>query len=366
MAKSRYFYCLFLMNSLTNIINFVPRELIDKRYSGALSSILIGSLIGTLLVYLFTTVITKFPGKGLPEIINPLLPKWITTPFLLFLAGLWCIAGGVTLLSFVDITLRYISPNTSALTAVISFLVLVCICCRFNPLSILYGLEVILFVTLPVIIYSLIKALWNPAFSWDAVFQMATYIGHKPDRMSLSASIFSFSGFIKLIIFNRVFHNLKLKHIWILGVEGLLVLLLTFFVPIGYFGTVVVERQVYTWFSTADSIRIDSFIIERMLFIFYCAYMTLSLVSVIVQWHLGVELFKGAFASSKKQSLKRNERNEWIILCLFSGVVVSLIGLDQYQLNTLGAWILQIRWFIEMSIIALLFYCYYKVRRQSL
>jgi hypothetical protein len=230
----------------------------------------------------------------------------------------------------------------------------------------LYGLEIILFVTLPLIVYGIVKALVNPEFNWDSVLQITTYIWHKPDLMSLSAATFSFSGYINLAIFNRVFHGLKLKHVWILGVEGLLVLLLTFLVPIGYFGTVSIERHVYTWFSTADSIRIKSFIIERMLFIFYFSYMTLSLVSVIVHWHVGLELFKSAISSAKKQSPKVEQWKEWFILCLFSGVVLSLIWLDQYQLNMMGAWFLQIRWFGEMFLIALLFYCYRKMRRQGL
>ena len=366
MAKSRYFYCLFLMNSLINIINFVPRELIDRRFDGALVSILIGTIFGTLFVYIFTVLIAKFPGKGFPEIFTPLLPKLLVKPLLVFFAGLWCVAGGVTLLSFVDITLRYISPDSSPYTVVFSFLILVCICCRFDSLSLLYGLEIILFVTLPLIVYGIVKALINPDFNWDSVLQITTYIWHKPDLMSLSAATFSFSGYINLAIFNRVFHGLKLKHVWILAVEGLLVLLLTFLVPIGYFGTVAIERHVYTWFSTADSIRIESFIIERMLFIFYFAYMTLSLVSVIVHWHVGLGLFKGAISSAKKQSPKAEQWKEWIILCLFCGVVLSLMWMDQYQLNLLGAWFLQIRWFGEMFLIALLFYCYRKVRRQAL
>lgn len=228
MAKSRYFYCLFLMNSLINIINFVPRELIDRRFDGALFSILIATVLGTLFVYIFTVLIAKFPGKGFPEIFTPLLPKLLVKPLLVFFAGLWCVAGGVTLLSFVDITLRYVSPNSSPYTVVIGFLILVCICCRFDSLSLLYGLEIILFVTLPLIVYGIVKALTNPDFNWDSVLQITTYIWHKPDLMSLSAATFSFSGYINLAIFNRVFHGLKLKHVWILGVEGLLVLLVTF------------------------------------------------------------------------------------------------------------------------------------------
>lgn len=366
MAKSRYFYCLFLMNSLINIINFVPRELIDRRFDGALISILIGTVTGTLFVYIFTVLIAKFPRQGLPEIFKMVMPKVITAPLLISFASLWCLAGAITLLSFVDITLRYISPDASPITVVISFLILVCLCCRFNSLSLLYGLEIILAVTLPLIVYGIVKALINPDFNWDSVMQLSTYIWHKPDLMSLAAATFSFSGYINMAIFNRVFHGLKLKHIWILGVEGLFILLLTFFVPVGYFGTVAIDKHVYTWFSTADSIRMESFLIERMLFIFYFSYMALSLVSAIVHWHVGLELVKGAVFASKKRSKRTTQWIDGMILSLFSGVVFSFMGLDQYQLNTLGAWFLQIRWFGEMLMIALLFICYRQVRRQSL
>lgn len=94
MAKSRYFYCLFLMNSLINIINFVPRELIDRRFDGALFSILIATVLGTLFVYIFTVLIAKFPGKGFPEIFTPLLPKLLVKPLLVFLRGYGVWLGG--------------------------------------------------------------------------------------------------------------------------------------------------------------------------------------------------------------------------------------------------------------------------------
>ncbi|GGF86848.1 hypothetical protein GCM10010912_35160 [Paenibacillus albidus] len=254
MAKPRYFYYLIIMNSLINIINFVPRELIDRRFEGALMSIVISVIVGTLFVYWFGFLISKFPEKGIPEILGPLMPKLLVSAILLFFAVLWYVAGATTLLSFVDITLRFISPDTGPYLVMGGFLIMVCICCRFDSLSLLFGLEIILAITLPLILYATFKALGNPNFSWDAVLQIGTHFWHAPDWMSLAAATFSFSGYINLIIYNRVFQNLKLKHIWIVGIEGFLVLLVTFFVPIGYFGTVGVERHVYTWFATADSI----------------------------------------------------------------------------------------------------------------
>jgi hypothetical protein len=363
MAKSRYFYCLFLMNSLINVINFVPRELVDNRFDGALMSILIAVVLGTLFVYVFTRLMDKFPGKGIPEIFSPLLPKVIASPMLFIYAVLWFTAGVIPLLSFVDITLRFISPDTGAYPVVIGFLILVCLCCRTDLMSLLYGLEVILGITLPLILFATVKALVNPNFSWDSVFQILTHIWHAPELKSLAAATFLFSGYINLAIFNRVFHKLNLKHLWVIAVEGLIMLLVTFLVPIGYFGTIGVERHVYTWFSTADSIRIETFLIERMLFIFYIAYMTLSITSVIVHWHVGMELFKSLMPSSPKKSPKAELRKDCLILALFTIVTLFLMRLSQYQLNLVAEWFLQIRWLGEISMIAMLFYCYRKARK---
>ncbi|WP_405104964.1 GerAB/ArcD/ProY family transporter [Paenibacillus sp. FSL K6-1217] len=363
MANSRYFYCLFLMNSLINVINFAPRELIDARFDGAQSSILIAVGTGTLFIYLFTRVINKFPGQGLPEIFASALPKLLASPLIFIYAFLWYMAGALIMLSFVDITQRFISPDTGPYAVLFGFLTVVCLCTRIDSLSLLYGLEVTLGITLPLILYTTVKAVLNPDFSWDAVLQIMTHSLHAPDMNSLAAATFTFSGYINLAIFNRVFHGLKLKHLWILSLEGLLVLALTFFVPIGYHGTVGIERHVYTWFTTADSIRIEAFLIERMLYIFYFAYITLSLVSAIIQWHVGKELLLSLLPTTTGAP-KKKLWQEIIILVLFASGAFVLLQLDQYNLNMLGVFLLHIRWYGELLLILLLFWCYWIVRRR--
>ncbi|WP_310830591.1 GerAB/ArcD/ProY family transporter [Paenibacillus pedocola] len=365
MSQSRYFYWLFLMNSLINIINFVPRELVDTRFKGAQTSILAAVVVGTVFIYLFTALMAKFPGKGVQEIMDTTFPRGITIPLMVIFAALWCAAGLITILSFVDITLRFISPDTGPYLVVIGFLIVVCFCACLDSLTLLYGMEVMLGISVPLILYTLIKAVTNPHFSWDAVLQIITYFPHAPDVKSIAAATFSFSGYINMAVFNRVLPKLRLKHRWILGVQGLAVLLLTFYVPIGYFGTVAVEKHIYTWFSTADSIRINTFLIERMLFIFYFAYLNLSLTSVIIHWHVGKELLTGLFPSGKSPKSKASIWRGPAILGLFSVITLILMRLDQYQLNVLGIWFLHARWGGEFLLIMLLFYCYTVLRRRN-
>lgn len=358
MNQNRYLYWMFLMNSLLNILNFVPRELLDARFKGAQTSILVATVLGTVFLSVFTLLIAKFPGKGIQDILETALPKGVIIPLMIMFSSLWCVAGLITILSFVDITLRFVSPDTGPHLVILSFLVLVCFCARMDSLSVLYGMEMMLAIILPLIVYAIVKALVNPDFSWDSVLQIVTYSAHAPDWKSIAAATFSFSGYFNMVVFNRVLPKIKMKHSWIFAVNGLAVLLLTFYVPIGYFGTIGVERHVYTWFSTADSIRINTFIVERMLFVFYFAYLTLSLVSVTVHWHVGKELLTGLFRSRKQAKARTKLWRDLSALALFSGITIAFMGLDQYQLNQFGVVFLYARWIGELFMIMLLFYCY--------
>lgn len=355
MVSSKYIYHLFLVNALINIINFVPRVLIYTRFHGALPSILISVIIGTILLYGFTRIMSGFNGQGLPEILNANIPRFISFIIIIIFACFWFVAGIITMLSFVDITVRYISPDISPYAVIVGFLLLAVICCRLSSESILYGLETILFLSTPVIIYMLAKALLNPNFSWDAVMQIVTYMWTKPKYVSLAGATFIFSGYFNLTIFNRNFKDLKTRYLWTIPLFGLLILLITFMVPIGYQGTVGVEDHVYSWFSTADSIRMELFIIERVLFLFYTIYLTLSMLSTVVHWHVGLELFKGAF-QSKAGKLPGKKADWWVLIPFSIATIVIMNFLNQVRLGQAGQWFLNIRFINEFVLLAVLLY----------
>ncbi|RCX20564.1 hypothetical protein DFP94_103295 [Fontibacillus phaseoli] len=355
MVSSKYIYYLFLMNALINIINFVPRVLVFTRFHGALPSIFLSTFIGTLLFFGFTYTIKGFKGQGLPEIFNATLPRFFSFLLLILYAFFWFMAGIITMLSFVDITLRFISPDISSYAVILGFLLLTSICCRLSSESILYALETLLFLVTPIIVYMLVKAFINPAFNWDAVMQVVTFMWTRPKYVSLAGATFIFSGYFNLAIFNRNFKQIKTRHFWMIPVVGLMILLVTFLVPVGYHGTIGVEEHVYSWFSTADSIRMELFIIERVLFLFYTTYLTLALVSTVLHWHVGLELFKGAFQS--KEGKKPGKKMDWWVLVPFSAATIIIMNfLDQVRLGQLGQWFLNIRFLNELLLMGVMFY----------
>ncbi|WP_110931572.1 GerAB/ArcD/ProY family transporter [Paenibacillus bouchesdurhonensis] len=366
MVKEKYFYYLYLINALINIINFVPRVLIEHRFEGALMSILISVAIGTTLLVTFTKLIGHFPGEGLPELVHGCFPRMLGIPLLTVFALLWYESGAITLVSFVDITLRYISPDVSPLIALIVFLLLVTLSSRLRTESILYALETTIILNVPLVAYMLIKSLVNPHFSWDAVMQVITHLWTAPNYSSIAGATFIFTGYVNLAIFNRAFQSLKPRQLWMIPISGLLILLITLLVPIGYHGTIGVEDQVFTWFSTADSIRSEFFLVERVLFIFYFTYLSLSLVTAVIHWHIALEIVKTFALKKKTKGSKAASNQDWWIL---APMVIATIGMgyffDQERLGIFGQWFLNVRLIGEMLLIATMLVVYLRRKKRA-
>ncbi|MBP2000721.1 hypothetical protein J2Z69_001752 [Paenibacillus shirakamiensis] len=365
MVKNKYFYYLFLITALISVINYVPRSLIDRRFDGAMMSILISIPIGTVLLILFTKLMSKFPQQGLPEILNGNLSGFVSRPLLVLYSTIWFVAGLITILAFVDITMRYISSDVPSYIVILGFLLIICFSMRMRTESILYGLEVLLVLNLPLIIYYLLKGIFNPYFSWDAVRQMVTYLWDIPHYSSVAKSTFVFTGYINLAIFNRVFENLKVRHVWLISLTALVTLLIAFLMPIGFSGVEGISKHVYPWFTTADSLRTKAFIIERVLFLFYFTYLTFSLVSAITSWHITLELLKGAFQSKQGKDQGKNTKKvvDWACIIIFSGITLLMDNLNQYTMYKVGQIFLDVRLIGEIMLLATIFLVFRKLKR---
>ncbi|AYB47615.1 GerAB/ArcD/ProY family transporter [Paenibacillus lautus] len=367
MVRNKYFYYLFLLNATINLINYVPRILITDRFDGALMSILVSIPVGTLIMFGFIKLIQKFPGQGLPEIFQSVMPIWISG-ILLVLYGLgWYFSSVITLVSFVDITTRYISPDVSPYIVLMGFLAVVALSARLDSESILYGLEMILYITVPLIAYMSWRVFSNPYFSWDAVRQIITHAWNMPNYGTVAAATYIFTGYVNMVVFNRIFNQFRVRYIWAIVAVSIVTLLVSIFAPIGILGAAGAGGHVYPAFSTIDALRIRYFIIERMIYVFYVAYMCLSLVNSIIHWHVGKELILGGFGftGDAGKSMDKKRKIEWWVLVLFSLITfgTSLI-VNQYILNDMAIVFLDVRFAGEFLLIALLFYAVWMKRRK--
>ncbi len=151
------------------------------------------------------------------------------------------------------------------------------------------------------------------------------YIYHTPSYSAFSAALFSAIGAANLIIFNRVFTKKQRMTLLQLGLIFFTLtgnLATTYFVPMGYIGFNHIDRIIYPWVATSDALRLGFGFIERVAFVFLVLYLAVSFLSILIHWHVVIELLK---------KLMWLERFKWKERNLTSYLFVSVLWLISLQ-----------------------------------
>ncbi|GGI43187.1 hypothetical protein GCM10008018_00800 [Paenibacillus marchantiophytorum] len=356
----RYFYYLVFLNMLANIILFAPRILISHRFEGSMMAVVLSIPLGFTLLYVFVTSIRKFTGLGLPEILKNHTPNWFRIPALLFFITIWFFAGGITLISFSEITKKFINPDISSMIIVLAFIILVGFIARLRSETVLFSTEILIVMNVPFIIWVLYKTVTNPSMNYDACMEIVTHIWNMPTWDSLAAGTYIFTGYTNLAIFNRLMGTTKkMPFLWTIPIVGSCVLLTSFLIPVGFHGTINVNTYIYPWISTSDSMRVEFGLVERVLFIFIYLYTNISLAGSFIHWHVCLELIKSLMPRKKEKNY-------------FSWVVIGIMGLITYLLSYLfndeslyktGVLFLNIRLASEMLLVLVVFMIARRIKR---
>lgn len=297
---TRYFFYNFFLTSFVNLMLYVPHILIEHRYTGAVSSMLISGVIGTLLTYAYTAALSHFPGMGLPEILRAYWPRWLVSPIMIYVAIISFISSTIVVAAFAVMINRFFNPELNPL-AVLCMLVIACgYAASRSTLSVQHIIEVGLLLNAPIIFFVLFKMVRNPQLNWDAIHTVANFVMVRPELGSIAAGVFVFTGFFNLSIFNRLLPpNFSYTYRWLVPILGMIILSISFFVPIGFHGTEAVGEYLYVWSMTADSITLQYGFIERVLFLFLIVYLNLSLIYTMSCWHQAMEFIKSCFPKLK-------------------------------------------------------------------
>ncbi|MBM7652987.1 GerAB/ArcD/ProY family transporter [Neobacillus cucumis] len=334
---NRYYLYLVFLNMIINVIIFIPKVLIEYRFEGAVMGVILAIPVGIVLSYLYSISINRFSEQGLPEILSNTKKRWLKTIHLSSVQLLWFSAGLITLIGFIDILARFVNPEMPKLLLLSIYLGAIFLIIQMPTERVMYLLEIVLFLNIPLIGFIIFKAYTNEYLNWDSILEVGTHMFQWPSLKAFAAATYCFSGYGNLIIFNRVIKGkLKVWNFMILAVLGTLNLFTAFFIPIGFHGSDGAQEYLYPWISTADSLRLVYSPIERVIFLFLMFYMSISLISISIHWHVSLELLKGTF---KKPD---NKKNVWMILSCFTGF--SIVGI--IYLNTILLLKLVIYWFI--------------------
>lgn len=362
----RYFYYLVFLNMVVNVVAFVPGILLEERFSGAVMAILIAPLISMPLIFIFLKGMKKFPQKGLPEILKEHLAPWAKITVLLYFSSAFVMAGFITLAAYSDITIRFINPDMEQWMVNILLIGSVTLLALIKTDRILYTLEIMLFLNLPLIFLIMFNGIRSPYVDWDGVMQVATYVWNLPSWAVLSAATYSFAGYLNLVIFNRVFgEEVKMKWIWTIGILGLINLCVSFFLPIGFHGTQGVADYLFPWIVTADSIRMEFGPVERMVFVFLLLYISISVISAMVHWHVGSRLLRSLFPPAKMTE-DGDAQKDWTLRLILIGFAIAAVSVDRWmsegQLFLFAEWWLNIRLASEIALVLLIFFLSRRVK----
>lgn len=304
---NRYYGYLIALPMLGNIVSLSAIHLIHYTDDGAVSSILIAIPAGAAMFFAFTSLFSRFPGKGLPEILEEAAPVWLGKPFLLIQSVLWGVAGLIVLLYISDVAERFVNPGFAPLEALSLFLIATVLFAHLPSMKLLYMIEILMMVFIPFVLFVILKAITSESLMMDSMLEAATHAADMPRYVPLSAGVYSFTGYMYLTVFNREIAPKRGKlalFTLLVALVGGFNLCMTFFIPIGFHGMDGVDDYIYPWFATADSMRLRYGFIERLLFIFLMLYIMISVVHTLASWHVGVECWKSL--------LPRRVRTEWV------------------------------------------------------
>ncbi|BBH21464.1 hypothetical protein Back11_28090 [Paenibacillus baekrokdamisoli] len=356
---NRYFYYNVFLVSLLNLLIFVPHILVLYRYDGAITSMVLAAAVGSTVAIVFTNILRKFPGQGLPEILDQFLPRPFTIALLIFMAVMWLIASSIALVSYAVLINRFFNPDTSPFV-VLLFMVLVCVyTASRSSLTVMFVIEMGLIINMPLLAFLLIKAVRSNAIDWDAIRTIANYWRESPKLRPFAAATFVFTGYINMAIYNRLAPaNFRLRHRWMIPAFGTLILLITFFVPIGFHGTETVDDYLYLWSVTSDSMLMSYGFIERVIFFFLLLYLNLTLIYTTSGWHQAMEFVKSCMP--KKRDPKSGKHNtpliNWIVTGVFAIITLSYSELfDEKENFYISIYWLIFRMFIEVGTVIFLF-----------
>ncbi|QJD81749.1 hypothetical protein [Cohnella herbarum] len=319
---ARYFYYHVLYVGMINIMLFVPSILEQHRFNGAVSAMAIAIVVGTILAYVTTSLFLRFPGMGLADIYNNLMPRGIAVALNLAGSVVWMLAGILVIYSYSATIQQFFNPDMNPYL----FLLLMTIagiwgasrCTR----TVQFAQEILLLLCAPLILMILLKAIFSPWLDWDAIRVTSGYVRTTPSFISFCAATFIFAGYNTLAVYNRLLpKGTKIRFRWITPLFCTFFLFVSFFIPIGFHGTVGVGEHIYLWSETADSMILEYGFVYRVLYLFLLLYTALSLMFVMNTWHTAMEFIKACRPkhTSQPEQFPVPRANWWITIA-FAGI----------------------------------------------
>lgn len=365
---NRYAFYLFWTDILIMGTTFLSNLLIADRFTGGIMAVLLCAIPGMIFVITLSKSMGYFPKQGLPEIFSAFLPSWVRVPLLIFFS-IMIITKGCLILGLTAFFLnRFLLPqNPTTYLVVVLFLASAWGATRSSK-TVLTVIEIVLCLAIPLNYYVIIKTLFDKGIEWNAVKEMTDYILILPSFTSLAIANSIFSGFVGLIVFNRIVPSkINWKFAILIIALSLQTLVFGFIVPVGMLGTYGAGNYANPFFSALDSMGLGFGLFERAITFILLSLLLGWLTYAMVTFHVGVELLKGCFSLRLMKSSRREGFLSWPVLIFFSvSTLICFYILNEKQIYFMIIKWLEVRFFTELLLVALVAWLALLKRRNSL
>ncbi len=307
---------------LATITTPVPRLLLLRAGDGALTATLLSIVAGVLFTYITVSFFIQFTGQDIIELLTEHTSSWIRIPVTLFFTVMWFLAGTITLVMTVFLLITFLTPLMSIYTITLSILVTVFFGVLLKSKSVLYTLEIVFVLSIPVGTIMFFKLFTSNELDFDQVRLALMHINTLPDYTAFTSSTFMFIGCANLIVFNKYLKEKQYISKWslvMISIFGVFMIINSYLIPIGLSGFDQIDQFLFPWTSAADAVRMKFGFIERVVFIFMFLFVTTSFVSIIIHWHVAYKLLLSVFRWKFLQ-IKQKNYTPYLIVLIFCSI----------------------------------------------
>jgi hypothetical protein len=296
--KYRFFYLLITNEIIANFILFSPYVLISQIYYGALIAIFAAFFITLIKTYFFLYVFNHFKNKTLMEINQSLFGSFFGNILSYIFILTVLVVGFFMYKGLVEIVKNFMLITSPLL--LISVILIIIPFVAFNNTDITF-LQAMAFLTIIIIIWMAAQVILS--FGQIQQDYLKGSIMHSigiPKFNGITAAGFFFSGTYQLSLFNPHFKKISYKKtILLMALVGFTTAFAAVYIPVSIWGPEAAMKLNFVWATTADTMSVDLFIIERVLFLMLPLFFLLAMSNSMIYIFVSYSLFRKLHPSQK-------------------------------------------------------------------
>lgn len=295
--KSKYFYYLILGHIFVSMIVYYPSIQSKNIYNGFILAIVVGYMISMWNNYCLIKTYNIFSGKDLVYISKQLFNK-ISGKIIIFLFIIIAIVTGLFMhLSVVIVIQSNIMPETNRSYIAIFVIFIYLVAMKNNERSILYPLG--FFGIFCAISFTYFFLLMTKGIDPRFIVGVTTHSFHMPKLGMIASTTYFFDGIETLAVYNVALDKKSFKIAYLMyGLIGIPLSILPILVPIGAWGPYAVKKLTFPVLATADTVALDLFLVERVLFIFLPIAICVQILGAISYFYVAYKLFEKSVSSN--------------------------------------------------------------------